>query len=115
MRTKPEYITIEDLSIKNMLENDASTELHKYIQDSKFRYFFDKTKFKSKIYRIQIRIADRFFASSKTCCICGWKNKNLKLSDIVFKCKGCNNVMDRDVNSSYNLLDLKKKYYTVYT
>ena len=35
---KPKYITIEDLSIRNMLQNDVNS-IHKYIQESRWYYF----------------------------------------------------------------------------
>ena len=35
VRLKPRFITIETLDIKDLLENDSSHKLHKYIQDSK--------------------------------------------------------------------------------
>lgn len=41
--------------------------------------------------------------TSKTCSCCGWINKELKLSDRVFKCKECNNSIDRDINSAINM------------
>lgn len=107
-KLKPEFITIETLDIREMLENDYSTTLHKHIQDSMFRYFFNKLKFKSKIYNIELRQAFKYFASSKTCYICGHKKKDLKLSDRLYVCKECGNIVDRDVNSALNLVKLKK-------
>lgn len=107
-KLKPEYITLETLDIKDMLENDSSTALHRHIQDSKFRYFFDHLIFKCKIYGIEIRRANKYFASSKLCHICGNKKNNLTLSGRVYKCDVCGNVIDRDINASLNLVNLKK-------
>ena len=107
VKRKPEYITIENLSVKNLLENDASSTLHKYIQDSMFRYFFNKLEFKCFLYNIELRRADKFFASSKKCCICGRKNKSLKLSDRIYTCE-CGNTIDRDLNAAINLCNLHK-------
>lgn len=112
VKNKPEFITVETLSIKDMLENDGSTMLHKHIQDSKFYYFFEKLKSKCQIYNVQLRFADKYFASSKKCCICGHKKKNLKLSDRTYHCSECGHIVDRDVNASINLVDLNK--YTVF-
>jgi transposase len=41
--------------------------------------------------------------SSKTCSRCGWKNKDLKLSDRTFVCKDCGMEIDRDLNAAINI------------
>lgn len=46
---------------------------------------------------------DRFYPSSKTCSRCGWKNKDLKLSDRTFVCKDCGLEIDRDLNAAINI------------
>lgn len=111
VRSKPKYITIEDLSVKNLLENDASSELHKYIQDSMFGYFYNKLIEKSLYYNIEIRQADKFFASSKLCNNCGNKLKDLQLSTRIYTCPSCGISIDRDINAAINLCNLKK--YTI--
>jgi putative transposase len=47
--------------------------------------------------------ADKWFASSKTCSICGYKNKDLQLSDRDWKCSNCGTNHDRDQNAGINL------------
>lgn len=108
VKTKPKYITIETLDISSMLKNNSSTDIHRYIQDSQFYTFFQKLIFKCKIYGIELRKANKYFASSKKCCVCGNKKKDLKLSDRIYKCECCGNELDRDVNASLNLVNLKK-------
>ena len=110
-RTKPTEITIEDLGIKEMIKhtNEHDTSLHKYISESLFYYFREKMIQKCTEFFIKLRIAERYFASSKTCSNCGKKNKLLKLSDRTFKCDECGFVIDRDENASINLLNLKDK------
>ena len=107
-RTKPRYITIEDLCIKNMIETEGFHELHRLITES--RWFFFKTRLsqKCKEYNIELRVANRFLASSKKCSSCGKKNKKLKLSDRVFICPHCGYKVDRDINASINLCNTKK-------
>ena len=56
----------------------------------------------------KVIFADTFFASSKLCSCCGWKNSDLKLTDRVFECKVCDMKIDRDLNASLNL----KQIYT---
>ena len=107
VKAKPKCITIEDLSISNMLQDGTHT-LHRYILFSGFYYFRMKLEESCKKYHTELRIADKYFASSKECSDCGHKVKYLKLSDRIFKCPNCGLVIDRDVNASINLLHTKK-------
>lgn len=112
-RTKPHSITIEDLSIFNMLQNDNTSKLHEMISDSMMYYFRQCITNKCLEYNIELRIANKFYASSKTCSCCGYKNKDLKLTDRIYHCTSCGYEEDRDMNAAINLCNLKKKYYTV--
>ena len=107
-RTKPRYITIENLCIKNMIETEGFHELHRLITESRWFFFRTRLSQKCKEYDIELRIADKFFASSKTCSFCGKKNKDLKLSDRMFICPHCGYEVDRDLNASINLCNTKK-------
>ena len=55
---------------------------------------------------MRLNVADRFYASSKTCSFCGAIKTDLKLSDRVFHCDSCGSIVDRDVNASRNLRNL---------
>lgn len=48
-------------------------------------------------------IADRFYASSKTCSTCGHKRDDLPLSIRAWTCPVRGEVHDRDVNAAINL------------
>jgi putative transposase len=48
-------------------------------------------------------VADRWFASSKTCSGCGWVHEHLTLAERTFCCQACGLVMDRDLNAAKNL------------
>ncbi|WP_405135069.1 zinc ribbon domain-containing protein [Nocardia sp. NBC_01388] len=48
-------------------------------------------------------VADRWFASSKTCSGCGAVKAKLPLHVRVFDCDDCPLVLDRDVNAAHNL------------
>ena len=50
-------------------------------------------------------VADKWFASSKTCHECGSRNPDLKLSDRVWVCPVCGCILDRDYNAALNLRD----------
>lgn len=101
---KPSYITIEDLSVSNMVKNK---HLSKAIINQKFFEFRIKLISKCKQNNIELRIVDRFYPSSKTCSQCGKIKKDLKLSDRVYKCS-CGLVIDRDLNASINLKNAKE-------
>ena len=68
--------------------------------------FRRQVEYKAKWSNRKVIFADTFFASSKLCSCCGWKNESLTLTDRVFECKVCDNKMDRDFNASINLKNL---------
>lgn len=105
---KPLFITIEDLSVINMHRENGTT-LNKHIQDVLLRFFRERLVSKCEDYLIELRIAHRYFASSKTCCMCGHIKKSLQLNDRIYKCEKCGNKIDRDENASINLY--KTKHY----
>ena len=118
VRTKPRKITIENLDISEMIKHNGTidTTLHRYIGESRFYLF--KTHLVNKLTEcksIMLRIADKYFASSKTCSKCGHKKKDLTLSDRMYVCDHCGLVIDRDENAAINLLNMKDKSCIVYT
>ena len=54
----------------------------------------------------RVLVADRFFASSKTCSACGHQLDELPLSVRVWTCPGCGMAHDRDVNAAVNLKNM---------
>ena len=103
VKTKPSYITIEDLNVKGMMKNRC---LSKAVASQKFYEFRTRLKAKCDENGIELRVADRFYPSSKTCHHCGSVRKNLKLSDRIYRCE-CGYVADRDFNVALNLKDTK--------
>lgn len=101
VKTKPSYITIEDLNVKGMMKNK---HLAKAIQQQKFYYFRQVLTQKCKENNIELRVVDRWFPSSRICNHCGQIKKDLRLSDRVYKCD-CGYIEDRDFNASLNLRD----------
>ena len=101
VKTKPSYITIEDLNVSGMMKN---RHLSKAVASQKFYEFKTKLLAKCRENGIELRIADRWFPSSKTCHCCKHIKKDLKLSDRVFKCD-CGYIEDRDFNAALNLRD----------
>ena len=102
VRTKPMWITIEDLNVSGMMKNK---HISKAITQQKFFEFRTKLLAKCNEYGIELRIVDRFYPSSKTCHCCGNIKSNLKLSDRTYRCDKCGYIEDRDYNASLNLRD----------
>lgn len=103
VKTKPSYITIEDLNVKGMMKN---RHLSKAVASQKFYEFRTKLEAKCKEFGIELRIVDRWYPSSKLCHECGCIKNDLKLSDREYICK-CGYHSDRDFNASLNLKDAK--------
>ena len=103
VKTKPSYITIENLNISGMMKN---RHLSKAISQQKLYEFRTKLTNKCHQNNIELRIVDRWFPSSKICNCCGNIKKDLKLSDRTYICT-CGYVADRDYNASLNLRDCK--------
>jgi len=93
-------ITIEDLNTSGMLKNH---KLARSISDSSFNMLKTILAYKAKLYGVDLVLADRFFASSKTCSKCGIKKEKLALGTRTYECNECGLVMDRDLNASINL------------
>jgi putative transposase len=103
VKAKPGYIVIEDLNVKGMMKNK---HLSKHIAQQKFSEFRTKLENKCKSDGIELRLADRFYPSSKRCHACGSIKTDLKLSDRVYRCS-CGYEAGRDYNASLNLRDAR--------
>ena len=101
VKTKPSYITIEDLNVSGMMKNK---HLSKAVASQKFYEFRTKLQAKCNENGMELRVVDRWFPSSKTCHCCKNIKKDLKLSDRIFKCD-CGYIEDRDFNAALNLRD----------
>ena len=101
VKTKPSYITIEDLNVSGMMKN---RHLSKAVASQKFYEFRSRLKAKCDDNGIELRVVDRFYPSSKICHCCGRIKKDMKLSDRVYRCP-CGYLEDRDYNASLNLRD----------
>ena len=103
VKTKPSYITIENLNVKGMMKN---RHLSKAVASQKFYEFRIKLRSKCNENNIELRVVDRWYPSSKICHHCGNIKKDLKLSDRTYKCE-CGYIEDRDINAALNLRDAR--------
>ena len=101
VKTKPSYITIENLNVSGMMKN---RHLSKAVASQKFYEFRVKLQAKCHENSIEFRVADRWYPSSRICHGCGCIKKDLKLSDRIYRC-GCGYTEDRDLNAALNLRD----------
>lgn len=94
-------IYMENLSINGMLRNH---HLAKAISEVGFFKFKEILKNKAIVNDKKVVLIDKFYSSSKTCSCCGYKNKDLKLSDRNWQCPECGEIHDRDLNAAKNIL-----------
>lgn len=94
-------IFMENLNAQGMLKNH---HLAKAIQEVGFYNFKEILVNKALVNDKKVVFIDRFYPSSKTCSQCGYKKRDLKLSDRFWICPECGSKHDRDVNAAMNIL-----------
>lgn len=97
-----QFICLEDLNVKGIVKNH---NLAKSISEVSWSEFVRLLKYKSFEHGTAIRHVDRFYPSSKTCHVCGYKKIDLKLNEREWVCPNCNTYLDRDINASINILN----------
>lgn len=103
-KTRP-VIVIEDLAVKNLMQNQ---QLSRRIADSGWGIFRRMLEYKTGWYGSKLVVADRYYSSSKKCNRCGYVLPELKLSVRYWECPACGASHDRDINAAVNLLQYLK-------
>lgn len=100
LERKPSSITIENLSVRNLMKN---RHLSKAI--SKAQWYQSRLYLENLCNRlgIELRVADKFYPSSKLCSACGFKYEELNLNERFWTCSNCGSEHDRDKNAAINL------------
>lgn len=96
-----QVICLEDLQVKNMLQNH---KLAKAISEVSWYEFRRQLEYKAKWYGRTIVIIDKYYPSSQICSNCGNNTGKKELSIREFDCPYCGKHHDRDINASINIL-----------
>lgn len=100
---RPSVIVLEDLNVSGMLKNH---KLARACADVGLYEFKRQVLYKAAFAGVEVKLASRWYPSSKTCHSCGWIKEDLTLKDRVYVCEECGNVTDRDYNAACNLAAL---------
>jgi putative transposase len=95
-------IVVEDLATANLLGNH---HLAAAIADQGWAELARQLTYKTTRHGGTLIVADRWFASSKTCSCCGWVKPKLSLAERTYVCgnDSCHLRVDRDLNAAANL------------
>ena len=103
-------IFMENLNVQGMLRNH---HLAKAIQEVGFYKLRETLVNKALVNGKQVVFINRFYPSSKTCSVCGYKKQDLMLSDREFVFSICLTKHDRDINAAMNILLEGQRMLTV--
>lgn len=116
-----DVIVVETLSLKDMAkfrtwqerrESKDKSNHGKSVHDLGWNYFLNRLKTKADEKGKVIIEADKWFASTKTCNVCGYVNRDLTVADRSWVCPQCGKEHNRDQNAAQNLRDLAMKIIT---
>ncbi|HEY9852595.1 MAG TPA: RNA-guided endonuclease TnpB family protein [Leptolyngbyaceae cyanobacterium] len=96
-------IALEDLNVSGMVKN---RKLARAISDNGWRTFREMLTAKSEKYGRDLRIINRWEATSQKCSYCGKKGGKKELHIREWACMSCGAEHDRDINASVNILNV---------
>lgn len=99
-KNQVETICVENLIVANIAKKK---HLAYYLADVSIGELYRQLKYKCEWYGLNYIEVDRFAPTSKTCNVCGWKYKDLKLKEREWVCPKCGTHHDRDFNASINI------------
>jgi putative transposase len=93
-------LCLEDLAVANLIRNK---HLARAIADAGWAELGRQLAYKQAWHGGQVLVADRWFASTRTCSRCGRVKDRMGLAERWFRCDACGLAMDRDRNAAANL------------
>ena len=93
-------VVVETLNVAGMMRN---RRMARAVADAGMSGLLARLEYKCLWYGAEYVKADRWFASSKLCSRCGWKNGAVTLSEREWWCVGCGVLNQRDANAAKNL------------
>ena len=102
-----DVICIEDLQVKNMIQNH---KLSRYIADVSWSEFTRQLEYNSGWYGKKLIKVDKWYASNQICNCCGHQfpvTKDLSVREWI--CPNCHTSLDRDGNAAKNILSEGKR------
>ena len=103
---RAQVLVIEDLNVAGMVRNH---HLARAVSDAAMGELSRQILYKARWHGVEVRVADRFFPSSKTCSGCGAVSSDLDLSSRTYSCRSCNLAISRDLNAAINLARCQSK------
>ena len=99
LANKNHVVSIEDINMRGLSKNH---KLARHLLDLGWFDFTKKLQYKQDDRGHYLSKIDRFYASSKTCCVCHYKVDSLPLGVREWTCSSCGTVHDRDENAAIN-------------
>ena len=109
-------LVIEDLNVRGMSRSARGTRekpgkrirakagQNRAVLDSGFGELRRMLEYKCAWYGSRLLVCDRWFPSSKRCSGCGTVRVHLSRRERTFRCDGCGQHLDRDLNAARNLV-----------
>jgi putative transposase len=101
-----QILVLEDLNVAGMVKNRT---LARSLSDAAMGELSRQLLYKARWHGVEVRVADRFFPSSKMCSGCGVVKDDLDLSTRTYSCGACGLIIDRDLNAAINLARWRPK------
>ena len=107
-----DIITCENLKTKEMIIQGKTNNLSTKINDATFTEILRQLSYKAKIKGKKFYQVDTYYPSSQICSRCDNQDKKYKdLNEREYKCVKCGQALDRDFNSSINIMFEGLKLY----
>ena len=95
-----DIVCVEDLNMQSMSQ---ALNFGKSVTDNGWGMFLRFLEYKLAAAGKTFIKIDKWYASSKTCCVCGYVNKGLTLHDRNWECPECHTFHERDKNAAINI------------